>query len=92
MLIILGVWRHLVRKFPLRYDPLYWGAVFPLGMYAVATARMAEAMDLPFLHALPQVFLYAALGAWTLALVGLAHRLVRGNGTPPSVIAGPARV
>ncbi|MEP6860308.1 MAG: tellurite resistance/C4-dicarboxylate transporter family protein, partial [Deltaproteobacteria bacterium] len=30
MLLILGVWRHLVRKFPLRYDPLYWGAVFPL--------------------------------------------------------------
>ena len=25
--------------FPLRYDPLYWGAVFPLGMYAACTWR-----------------------------------------------------
>ena len=32
MLVILGIWRHLIRRFPLRYDPLYWGAVFPLGM------------------------------------------------------------
>jgi tellurite resistance protein TehA-like permease len=32
MLVILGIWRHVYRRFPLRYDPLYWGAVFPLGM------------------------------------------------------------
>src|SRR5688572_2058292 len=31
LLIILGVWRHAVRRFPLRYDPQYWGMVFPLG-------------------------------------------------------------
>jgi hypothetical protein len=29
MLVILGVWRHGYRRFALRYDPLYWGAVFP---------------------------------------------------------------
>ncbi|MCL4675031.1 MAG: tellurite resistance/C4-dicarboxylate transporter family protein, partial [Pararhodobacter sp.] len=27
MLLILGVWRHIYKRFPLRYDPLYWGAV-----------------------------------------------------------------
>jgi anaerobic selenocysteine-containing dehydrogenase len=37
MLIILGIWRHIYRRFPLRYDPLYWGAVFPLGMYTACT-------------------------------------------------------
>jgi hypothetical protein len=35
MLLVLALWRHVYRRFPLRYDPLYWGAVFPLyGMYA----------------------------------------------------------
>ncbi|MCC6228424.1 MAG: tellurite resistance/C4-dicarboxylate transporter family protein [Phycisphaerales bacterium] len=79
MLIILGIWRHIVKRFPLRYDPLYWGAVFPLGMYSVGTARMVEAMDLPFLSVVPPAFFYIASGAWTLALIGLLHRLITGG-------------
>ncbi len=71
MLLVLGVWRHIVQRFPLRYDPLYWGAVFPLGMYTVATREMAAALDLPFLAPLLVVAFAAALAAWTLAFVGL---------------------
>lgn len=77
MLLLLGIWRYGYRRFPLRYDPLYWGAVFPLGMYAVATHQMIEALDLPFLRIVPQVFVYAALAAWALAFVGLTHYLLR---------------
>ena len=47
--MLLTLWRHAWRRFPLRYDPLYWSAVFPLGMYAASTFEMAHAMDLPFL-------------------------------------------
>jgi tellurite resistance protein TehA-like permease len=75
MLLVLGVWRHLIQRFPLRYDPLYWGAVFPLGMYTVATMQMAEALELPFLAPLPPVVFAAALGAWMLACVGLLWEL-----------------
>jgi tellurite resistance protein TehA-like permease len=85
MLLILGVWRHVVRKFPLRYDPLYWGAVFPLGMYSVATARMTTALDLRLLSFLPPVFFYAAMAAWTIALIGLVHRMI--TGSPPRLAA-----
>ena len=77
MLLLLGVWRHLVERFPLRYDPLYWGAVFPLGMYTVATKQMAAALELPFLAPLPPVIFAAALAAWTLACIGLAWELLR---------------
>ena len=77
MLVVLGVWRHLIRRFPLRYDPLYWGAVFPLGMYTVATRQMAAALDLPFLARLPPVMFAVALAAWTLAFAGLAWELWR---------------
>jgi tellurite resistance protein TehA-like permease len=77
MLLVLGVWRHLVRRFPLRYDPLYWGAVFPLGMYTVATKQMAVALELPFLAPLPPVVFAVALAAWTLAFIGLAWDLFR---------------
>jgi len=66
MLVILGIWRHGYKRFPLTYDPLYWGAVFPLGMYAVSTFEMARALDFDFLDSLPLAFAWIALAAWTL--------------------------
>lgn len=30
MLLLLGAWRYIYKRFPFEYDPLYWGAVFPL--------------------------------------------------------------
>lgn len=70
MLFILAFWRHVYKRFPLTYDPLYWGAVFPLGMYTVATYEMSEAMNLHFLSIIPKYFIYIALVAWTAVMTG----------------------
>jgi tellurite resistance protein TehA-like permease len=61
----------------MKYDPLYWGAVFPLGMYAAATHEMNRAMGYDFLGLLPQIFLYIALAAWTAAFIGVLFDLSR---------------
>ena len=77
MLVILAVWRHVYRRFPVKYDPLYWGAVFPLGMYAAATHEMNLAMGFTVLEYVPAIFLCIALAAWTAAFSGFALDLAR---------------
>lgn len=76
ILVILGFWRHGYKKLPIAYNPLYWGAVFPLGMYTASTIRVAEVMDLPFLMAIPRMFLWIAFSAWLLTFAGLVRSLV----------------
>ncbi len=78
LLLLLGLWRHGIERFPFEYDPLYWGAVFPLGMYAACTWEMRRAMELGFLGGVSRAFLYIALAAWTLTFFGMARRLARG--------------
>jgi len=79
MLILLGVWRHLVARYPLRYDPLYWGAVFPLGMYAACTHVMAHALDLAFLYPFVPWFAGVAFVAWAVTFWGLVATLFRAS-------------
>lgn len=76
MLIILGIWRHVYKKYPLKYDPLYWGAVFPQGMYTVCTFRMAQALNIPFVKNISDVFIYIALALWVLTFTGLVRSFI----------------
>ena len=76
MLFILGIWRHIYKRFEFAYDPLYWGAVFPLGMYTTCTLQLSKALGLPFLSEIPKYFIWVALSAWTITFLGLLHSLV----------------
>jgi tellurite resistance protein TehA-like permease len=73
LMVAIGVWRHLVRRLPLRYHPSYWALIFPLGMYGAATFRMRAAIGLGALEWLPKVVLAIALVTWSMAMFGLAH-------------------
>lgn len=72
LLVVLAAWRHGVRREPLRWNPLVWAAVFPLGMYCAATTRVAQEFDIPFLLPLASLFLWLALAVWGTAVAVLA--------------------
>ncbi len=77
LLLMLGVWRHGVKRYPLTYDHGYWGAVFPLGMYSVCTFRLAQEFGLPYLSPIGEVFAWVSLAAWGVTATGLIRRLAR---------------
>ncbi|MCC7033697.1 MAG: tellurite resistance/C4-dicarboxylate transporter family protein [Acidobacteria bacterium] len=74
MLLIFGIWRHAARRVAFRYDPLYWGLVFPLGMYSVCTYRLVETFNLPFLAWISRGFIVVAIIAWMFTFSGLVTR------------------
>ncbi|HET7562493.1 MAG TPA: tellurite resistance/C4-dicarboxylate transporter family protein [Rhodanobacteraceae bacterium] len=77
MLVVLAIWRHGIKRFPFTYDPMYWGAVFPIGMYAVATLRMMRALHLNFLGYLPDFMFGVGCLAWTVLFIGQLRALGR---------------
>ena len=76
LLLILNVWRHWLKRYPLRYDPLYWDVALPLGMYTTCTLQLARAAKLR-LEAISEWLIYLALAAWLVVFFGLLGRIAR---------------
>ena len=89
LLFILGIWRHIYKRFPFVYDPQYWGMVFPLGMYTASTIQLSKAINFEYLLIIPRYFIYVALAAWLLAFIGLIKSFLF-NHSPQSRSARPA--
>jgi tellurite resistance protein TehA-like permease len=72
LLMLLGFWKHGLRRMPLRYTPMLWGLVFPLGMYALASLRLSEMTAFAPLEILSRTVIWVALAVWAVTLTGLA--------------------
>jgi tellurite resistance protein TehA-like permease len=84
LLLVLGAWRYLYARHPLRYEPQYWSVVFPIGMYAAATHEMGRALQIGVIDFLPPLFFAAALGAWFIVAAGLVRSLLRRTRAAPT--------
>lgn len=77
LLFVFFIWKHAVRKLPIAYEPTVWSFVFPLGMYAVASARLGLAAEFPPLGWIAAFMVWVAFAAWLGTLIALLRRLWR---------------
>lgn len=76
-LIALMIWRYVVRRDRLTYEPQLWGMVFPLAMYTTATFQLSRTLGLDFLMVIPRGFIFPALAAWILTFTGMIVHIWR---------------
>jgi tellurite resistance protein TehA-like permease len=67
----------------LRYEVSWWSIVFPLGMYAVASEALGNAVDLPIVAAVGRHEIWLALTTWTVAFGAMLVHLGRTLGARP---------
>lgn len=77
LLIILGIWRHGVHRYPLKYEPQLWSIVFPLGMYTVSSHVLSDVFSLTALIWVPRVVLPVALAAWGATALGFIRSIIQ---------------
>jgi tellurite resistance protein TehA-like permease len=72
-LLYAEMWRadHLTGS--LRYQGAWWSAVFPIGMYSLASSHIASTVGIPALQTVSLIFFWNALVLWTLVATGLVH-------------------
>ena len=78
MLLGAGVWRHLVHRIPLRYEPSHWSIVFPVGMFAVASINLGRVDHLPIVERIGQIGVSIAFVVWEVVFTAMLIQIVRG--------------
>lgn len=77
MLLVFALWRHTYHGEPLHYDAPWWSMVFPLGMYAVASAGFGRTTGLGFMVDIARVEVWLGLAAWLGVSAAMAESFTR---------------
>ncbi len=86
LLVLLGIWRHLLRRVPLAYEPGLWGLVFPVAMYGVGSHELGTALNVSWLVTLGRDEAWGALAVWAAVFLAMTAALVNqaAGGMPPA--------
>ena len=71
LLLLIAVWKYVVRRVPPTYTTMLWSAIFSLGMYSVATLRLSRAGDFAALRPIAEAMLWISVAGWVAALAAL---------------------
>lgn len=70
-LLGMGLWRHLIRKVRLSYEPGLWSMVFPVGMYGVASRELGRAVGVSWLATLGSDEAWLAFAVWAVVFLAM---------------------
>ncbi|KAA0016340.1 tellurite resistance/C4-dicarboxylate transporter family protein [Antrihabitans cavernicola] len=76
LLLYVEIWEVETRAGALRYQRVWWAAVFPLGMYAAATDATSTHLHIRWLSAVSVGAFWVAAAVWSVVGLGLARRTV----------------
>lgn len=77
LLVIFGIWRHVVHHHHFRYETALWSIVFPLGMLATSSMAFGAVQGLRVVEAIGQAVVWVAVPAWALVVVLMLAAAVR---------------
>jgi tellurite resistance protein TehA-like permease len=84
LLVILGIWRHVMNGVPLAYDAAWWSIAFPVGMYGVASHELGATLDVRWLVSLGRDEAWPALAVWALVFAAMIVAFLRRLRTKPA--------
>ncbi|MEU4098721.1 hypothetical protein [Streptomyces sp. NPDC026673] len=76
-----AVWRHGVGGEPVGHGPALWSMVFPLGMYAAASASYGRETGLDFMVEIARVAAWIGFAAWAAVAAAVIKAFDRRLGT-----------
>ncbi len=88
LLLALGVWRHVLRRIPLRYEFGWWNLVFPIGMYGVTTHELGRTTGTSWMTTLGRGEIWVAAAVWVVVITAMVasafppHLTTRHDGGP----------
>lgn len=88
LLALMGIWRHVLRRVPLAYEPGLWGLVFPAAMYGVGSHELGVALKVSWLVTLGRDEAWPALALWIMVFVAMVAALLRQLSPPDLQLPG----
>lgn len=76
-LVLVGLWRHLRRRIPLRYSAGLWSMVFPLGMYSVASIYLGQSDEIPVIAWIGTRWFWVGFAVWVIVFAAMVWSFIR---------------
>ena len=94
LLVLFGIWRHVVCHYPMSYETGLWAIVFPLGMMSAASISFGRGESIAVMVGIGEVGVWIAAAAWiatvALMLACFIRWLRAGSGPVPAGAEGDA--